>query len=703
MLNTEIFEECAQINTSIENGNKEKARSMVINLLDKLRRDGNEYTPLVNHVIREVGLFPYIDPNTALWEDQVVVEAFKANIGDKDPITLHSAQSKVLKQLLSGNNIAVSAPTSFGKSFIIDAFIAINQPENVVIIVPTIALADETRRRIEYKFSYKYKIITTTDATITERNIFIFPQERSFAYLDKLEKIDILIVDEFYKVSSMFDNDRSSSLLGAIIELGKISRQKYYLAPNIHKIADNVFTKDMQFMRLTDFKTVITETINIYEKQKNKENINNFKKNHLINILQNNASKTLVYAGSYNNINKVRNILVDNLSKKETPLLKDFNDWLKVNYGASFSLCELIERGIGIHNGRMHRSLSQIQVKLFEYMEGLNTIISTSSIIEGVNTQAEQVVVWSNKNGQSKFDYFTYQNVVGRAGRMFKYFVGKVYLLEKPPLQENTTLTIDFPDEVVETLDSENPGIEINQEQNNHIKKYETFMIDVLGAENFRQIRKLSIFKSCDPRIFKLLIEKLKSDPNWPRGYVALAATNTYYWREPILDVVDLLGDRDNMSKLIKIAIWKMPYNWTRSIAEIYSELSGISYEDLFSAERYLSYNLCSTLSVINILKKLLDSTSPDISLFIGKAANVFLPKLVFQLEEYGLPRMISRKIQDSGLINLEDDSVEISEIITQFNDIGREKIIHSLNNLLPFDKFIINYFYDGICQRALS
>ena len=51
MLNTQIFEECVQINTLIENGNKEEARSMVINLLDKLRRDGNEYTPLVNHVI----------------------------------------------------------------------------------------------------------------------------------------------------------------------------------------------------------------------------------------------------------------------------------------------------------------------------------------------------------------------------------------------------------------------------------------------------------------------------------------------------------------------------------------------------------------------------------------------------------------------------------------------------------------------------
>lgn len=695
MLNTEIFEECAQINALIENSNKAEARSMVINLLDKLRRDGNEYTPLINHVIREVGLFPYIDPKTALWEDQVVVEAFKANVGDETPVTLHSAQSHVLKRLLLGDNIAVSAPTSFGKSFIVDAFIAIRQPENVVMIVPTIALADETRRRIEHKFSHKYKIITTTDATITERNIFIFPQERSFAYLDKLEKIDMLIVDEFYKASSMFDDDRSSSLLSAIIELGRISRQKYYLAPNIHKIADNVFTQGMQFMRLTDFKTVITKAAKIYEKRRSDENVDEFKKNNLVNILQNNTAKTLVYAGSYNNINKVSTILADNLPYKETSLLRDFNDWLKVNYGDSFSLCQLSERGIGIHNGKMHRSLSQIQVKLFECTEGLDTIISTSSIIEGVNTQAEQVIVWSNKNGLHKFDYFTYRNIIGRAGRMFKYFVGKVYLLEEPPVQENTTLTIDFPDEVAESLDSEDPGIEINQEQNNHIKEYEEFMMNALGAENFRQIRKLSIFKSCDPRILKSLIEKLKANPNWPRGYAALAATNTYNWREPVLDVVSLLGD--NMARLIKIAIWKMPDNWTRSIAEVYSELSDISYEDLFSAERYLSYNLCSTLSVINILKKSFDPTSPDISLFIGRAANAFLPKLVYQLEEYGLPRMISRKIQDSGLINLEDDSMEISEIITQFNNIGRETIIHGLNNLLPFDKFIINYFYDGI------
>ena len=695
MHNIEIFEECARINGLIENSNKAEARSLVINLLDKLQREQIEYTPLVNHLIREVGLYPYIDCNTALWEDQVVVEAFKANVGEEKPVTLHSAQSRVLKRLLAGDNIAVSAPTSFGKSFIIDAFIAIRKPENVVIIVPTIALADETRRRIEHKFSRHYKIITTTDATLAEANIFIFPQERSFAYIGKLEKIDMLIVDEFYKVSSMFDDERSSSLLSAIIELGKISRQKYYLAPNIHKIADNVFTQGMQFMRLVDFKTVITKSAKIYERLKEGENRDEFKKHYLVDILHKTKSKTLVYAGSYGNINKVADILANSLTLKNTTLLKNFNDWLKVNYGQDFSLCKLCERGVGVHNGKMHRSLSQIQIKLFEVDNGLDTVISTSSIIEGVNTQAEQVIVWSNKNGSNKFDYFTYRNIIGRAGRMFKYFVGKVYLLEEPPAQEDTTLKIEFPEEVVEALDSENPGVEINQEQNNKIKDYESYMMDALGVDNFNQIRKLSLYRSCDPRILKQLVEKLKVNPNWPNGYSALALANTYNWREPIMDVISLLGD--NMARLIKIAIWKMPDNWKRSIADIYSELSDVSYEDLFSAERYLSYNLCSTLSIINVLKKSFNPESPDISGFIGRAANAFLPKLVYQLEEYGLPRMISRKIQDSGLINFEDESIEISEIIEQFNNIGQENLIENLKDILPFDKFIINYFYEGI------
>ena len=161
---------------------------------------------------------------------------------------MHREQSLLLKKLLENKNIAVSAPTSFGKSFVIDAFIQHKQPKNVVLIVPTIALMDETRRRLYKKFSDKYKIITTTDVELAEYNILIFPQERAINYINHLKEIDLLVVDEFYKASSLFEStDRSSILLKAIIKLGKIAKQKYYLAPNITKISENSFTKDMVF------------------------------------------------------------------------------------------------------------------------------------------------------------------------------------------------------------------------------------------------------------------------------------------------------------------------------------------------------------------------------------------------------------------------------------------------------------------------
>ena len=95
--------------------------------------------------------------------------------------------------------------------------------------------------------------------------------------------------------------------------------------------------------------------------------------------------------------------------------------------------------------------------------------------------------------------------------------------------------------------------------------------------------------------------------------------------------------------------------------------------------------------------KQVVYSGTPDISEFIHKASNAFLPKLVFQLEEYGLPRRISKKMQRSGLVNLEDDNKEINAVIMEFNRIGIDKVLSSIRRLHPFEDYIIRYFYDGI------
>jgi len=217
----DIFQSCHKINDFLIANQDCKARNELIKLLDHHLKNEIEYSPLVNHFIRATGLYPYLDPDTASWDDRYVYEVFKVDVGEEDTKTLHREQSSLLKRLINGENIAVSAPTSFGKSFVIDAFISIKKPNNVVIIVPTIALTDETRRRLYKKFAREYKIITTTDVELAEKNIFIFPQERAINYIDKLETIDILIIDEFYKASSTYDKERSPALLKAIIKLGQ--------------------------------------------------------------------------------------------------------------------------------------------------------------------------------------------------------------------------------------------------------------------------------------------------------------------------------------------------------------------------------------------------------------------------------------------------------------------------------------------------
>ena len=160
----EHFEDLSAVNDLVEQGREGDAREQLILLLDKLKRSGGQYSPLINHLIREVGLFPYLKEESASWQDRFAVNAFKVDVGEEDPRPLHREQSALLSKLLDGESVAVSAPTSFGKSFVIDAFISIAKPNVVLIIVPTIALMDEARRRLQRKFSDEYRIVTTTDA-----------------------------------------------------------------------------------------------------------------------------------------------------------------------------------------------------------------------------------------------------------------------------------------------------------------------------------------------------------------------------------------------------------------------------------------------------------------------------------------------------------------------------------------------------------
>lgn len=695
----DIFGECGTINDLLQVGDAAEARNRLIRLLDSLGKEDQSYTPLVNHLIRESGLYPYLDMETSSWQDRFAFESFKVDIGLEVPVTLHSEQSLVLKQLLDGENLAVSAPTSFGKSLIIDAYIAIKKPKNVLILVPTIALTDETRRRLSKKFSAEYRIITTSDVELGDRNILIFPQERALQYNDKLDRLDLLVVDEFYKASRAFDKERSPALLKAMLKLGEKAAQKYYLAPNIADLNDNPFTKGMTFLR-TDFNTVFLEK---HEEYKEIRKDVQRKNDVLLRILGHQRSKSLIYAGTYSGVDSVATLLIENEAKEPSGLLLSFSSWLATNYHPNWKLTNLVKRGVGIHTGQLHRSLSQIQVRMFEERtNGLQTLISTSSIIEGVNTSAENVIVWSNKKGQLKLDDFTYRNIIGRGGRMFRHFVGKIYILEEPPALSETQLELTFPDELLADVDEEKHGRELSKEQLAKILHYKESMVQLMGSDSFGRLRDEGLLISSDTELIASICSAVQNDPKFVRGLANLYAPTSDYWVWILSKVLKLVpGGWDASYTKFAEFIRALSNNWTLTIPELLDVLAehDVTIEEFFKMERNATFKLAALLNDINVIQReVLPDLKIDISPFVARLAKAFLPSCVMELEEYGLPRMLTRKIHFSGLMDFQDEQLDLHSAIDRLRGLQTE--IYRLPDLGDFDRYVLDYFFEGIVLR---
>tara|TARA_B110000196_G_scaffold305865_1_gene303902 strand:- start:195 stop:2288 length:2094 start_codon:yes stop_codon:yes gene_type:complete len=694
-----MFDRMHQINDLINSGETSSARNEVIKVLSEVKTKGLDFPEPLNNFIRSVGLYPYLSLENATWQERFLYETFKVDIGGEN-VTLHSEQSALLRRLLDGDEVAVSAPTSFGKSFVVDSFIAIKKPKNVVLIVPTIALTDETRRRMHKKFSKEYKVITTADAELSDRNIFIFPQERVSGYLDVLKDIDILVVDEFYKASLKHDKERSSSLLRAILKLSKVSKQRYFLAPNIKSLDENPFTKGMDFVAI-DFNTVFLEKNDVY-KDIDKDIYT--KSDALLEILDCNFGKTLIYAGTYTGIKEVSNLLMDSIDPVDSDLLREFSDWLVKNYAREWGLTNLVKRGCGVHNGQLHRSLSQIQVKLFEEVDGLNRLVSTSSIVEGVNTSAENVILWKNKSGAPKLTDFAYKNIIGRSGRMFRHFIGNVYLLEKPPEEQENHLDLEVTDDLLASVDVAEMSLDLTKEQIAKVIAYKEEMLGIFGQESYESLQSEHVFDDGDSSVVLKVSRSLKENPDNFKGLKYLNSDDPEAWDWTLYKILEIIpgyiGARyGKFVSFLKV----ISNNWTSDFHELLSELSDsdIGIDEFFDLERKASFKFSSLLNEVNLIQReLFPHNKTDISPFIYKVSHAFLPKNVYVLEEYGLPRMISKKIHTAGIIDLENPEISIHDILDLMNSIGFEALAYCSEDIDYFDRYILKHFFDGITSN---
>jgi replicative superfamily II helicase len=298
-----------------------------------------------------------------------------------DEIVLHSVQGQVYRALLDGANVILSAPTSFGKSLLIDAMVASRRFARIVVIVPTIALIDETRRRLSARFSPEFKVITHPSQEPAERNIYVLTQER-FLEFPEMQKPDFFVLDEFYKLSPSRGDERTFVLNEAFYKLFKSGSQFFLIGPNVKDIS--VDQKQLSFRYFgTDFATVATEVTWV---QSGDEMQN------ALAICASLTEPTLIFCKSAPSAYELAEALIEKGIITKTQAASEFATWLRGNFHPDWNLAKFLDAGIAVHHGGLPRAVAYQVLRKFNDGE-IRFLLCTSTIIEGVNTAAKETLI----------------------------------------------------------------------------------------------------------------------------------------------------------------------------------------------------------------------------------------------------------------------------------------------------------------------
>lgn len=452
----ELYKKCSEL--IIENENT--AQKLIVNILDEKNKFDQNLNLILTDLIEAVGFYPYLEKeNLKLDSTDALIRQIYHHSGNLDKY-LHEDQKHLLSLLNSDKNVIVSAPTSFGKSLLIEEIVASRKFKNIIIIQPTLALLDETRRKLKkYNENYKLIVRTSQETSIEKGNIYLFTAERVNEYKEFID-VDFIIVDEFYKLSSKRDDERADSLNNALHYILKSFNCKFYLlGPNIDGISEGfaekynaIFYKTQS--SLVDVKSVDYYTANkeIFDKtshhSKNgyKEAVA-FKEDKLFELLFNKRDEqSIIYCSSPNRVRYLSQKFSDFLANKAIQSINsnlDIIEWIKQNISDNWSLITLLKNNVGIHDGTLQKHITTTVIDYFN--KGyLNYLFCTTTIIEGVNTSAKNIIFFDGTKGlNTKIDYFDYSNIKGRAGRLMIHYTGTIYNFN--PIPPNQQVVIDIP------------------------------------------------------------------------------------------------------------------------------------------------------------------------------------------------------------------------------------------------------------------
>jgi hypothetical protein len=460
---------------------------------------------------------------------------------------LDKRQKEIIDEYMALNKkrLIVSAPTSFGKTFLLREIIYLNEQRynNILLVFPTVALLNENTANMK-KFitdlNLSYNIVNNvySKVDVTSRNIYILTPERTLKLLSDHEalNIDFFFFDEVYKIDEDFSKDEDSMIESSknqdsiqdkgnrakafrvtLYILSKMVKEYYIAGPylNLTNVKSG-FQKYLMYNDITvkqiDFEPTIRIEIDAWNKKiiehhplvgdnelgfYDKGNLGT--KDKICGIASylehNNLGQAIFYCANPSSSMQYAKSIIESLPNNEKVIQRhgSFIEHLKNRYGVNhrfrgkaintsdyWSLIQILSAGYGVHHGKFPKYIQKEVLKMFDAGD-IDYLFCTSTIIEGVNTNAKNIIIINNSVGGNPMTPFALKNIKGRAGRYYHHFVGRVFYIDKKQRQieeqedlklnfslydDISILNVDLDNAVADDLAESNKAIKLVRESN---------------------------------------------------------------------------------------------------------------------------------------------------------------------------------------------------------------------------------------------
>lgn len=430
--------------------------------------DGNYQSPSIQQLLDDcftaARILPYRsflkEKNANIsYVDSISKITLEGYYSTKSGTLLTSHQFDVLSKFQESRRIVVSAPTSFGKSRLLQEIILKNNYKRILVILPTIALINESYHRFSEDLRFRnHRIYNSVTPPTEEKFIFILTPEKVdlLTTLQSPPSFDFFTMDEVYKVAD--DPERGQVFNSVLYTYSQFVPDFYLIGPYFKSFSPSFLSKRNAKFLHYGIENVQKEIIDLPSHKHNssvKIGNNEIKKakgekTNLKRVIGAIDGQTLVYTNRKSSAESKAKAIAE--LNRETKKTLELSKYIKELVHPNWSLISCLERGVAFHHGAIPRYIQSEIVECFNRSE-IDTLVCTTTLTEGVNTTAKNVIVLSNFKGDKPLTGFDYKNIKGRAGRFLKHFTGRVINFVEMAESERDEIPLNYFDN--QNLDSD--------------------------------------------------------------------------------------------------------------------------------------------------------------------------------------------------------------------------------------------------------